>query len=68
MIGDGPQVAETPEERAKLSHFAGARILVVDDEPDVLAAYEHVFGGIIAKAEDELATMANEDQPYRTPL
>ncbi|MBW6425197.1 response regulator [Rhizobium sp. XQZ8] len=42
-----------------MSHFAEARILVVDDEPDVLAAYGSVFSGIVAKAEDELETIAN---------
>jgi CheY-like chemotaxis protein len=49
-----------PRKEDDLKHFSEARILVVDDEPEVLAAYGHVFSGIVAKAEDELATIADE--------
>jgi CheY-like chemotaxis protein len=49
-----------PGREDHLSHFAEARILVVDDEPDLLAAYGQVFGGIVAKANDELAALEDE--------
>jgi CheY-like chemotaxis protein/ribosome modulation factor len=43
-----------------VSHFAEARILVVDDEPDVLEGYQNVFKEIIASPADEVAALAAE--------
>lgn len=43
-----------------MSHFAGARILVVDDEPEVLEAYKRVFTDIVASPADELHLLATE--------
>ncbi|CAN7643153.1 response regulator [Neorhizobium sp. LjRoot104] len=52
-----------------MSHFAGARILVVDDEPDVLEAYRQIFSGLVISPTDELATLVDVlfDPPAAMP-
>jgi CheY-like chemotaxis protein len=52
-----------------VSHFAKARILVVDDEPEVLETYQHVFQCIVAAPADALAVLAADlfDVPTPTP-
>lgn len=43
-----------------MGHFAGARILVVDDEPDVLDAYRQVLKRILLSPPDELEALTTE--------
>jgi CheY-like chemotaxis protein len=43
-----------------MGHFAGARVLVVDDEPDVLDAYQQVLKRILLSSPDELEALTTE--------
>lgn len=43
-----------------MGKLAEARILVVDDEPDVLEGYRRVFNELISAPADEISSLADE--------